>query len=129
MQIYLDYSATTPPRPEVIDEVQRVMQEQWGNPSSLHQWGNRAATMLEQARSQVAELINAPPETLIFTAGGTEADNLALFGVTKHYRLPQHLIISAVEHAAISGPTQQLDRKSTRLNSSHSSVSRMPSSA
>ncbi|MFM7471124.1 MAG: cysteine desulfurase family protein [Nodosilinea sp.] len=110
MQIYLDYSATTPPRPEVIAEVQRVMQEQWGNPSSLHQWGNRAATMLEQARSQVAELINTPPETLIFTAGGTEADNLALFGVTKHYHLPQHLIISAVEHAAISGPTQQLEQ-------------------
>ncbi|MBU6230578.1 MAG: cysteine desulfurase [Cyanobacteria bacterium REEB459] len=110
MQIYLDYSATTPPRPEVIAEVQRVMQAHWGNPSSLHQWGNRAATVLEQARLQVGELINAPPEAVIFTAGGTEADNLALFGVTKAYRLPQHIIISAVEHAAIASPAQQLEQ-------------------
>lgn len=110
MQVYLDYSATTPPRPEVIAEVQRVMQEQWGNPASLHQWGNRAATVLEQARLQVAELINAPPEALIFTAGGTEADNLALFGVIRNYRLPQHLIISAVEHSAIASPAQQLEQ-------------------
>ncbi len=109
MQIYLDYSATTPPRPEVIDVVQRVMQEHWGNPSSLHQWGNRAAMVLEQSRLQVAELIKAPAEAIIFTAGGTEADNLALQGVAGSHPRPQHLIISAVEHAAIARPARQLE--------------------
>jgi cysteine desulfurase len=95
MQIYLDYSATTPPRPEVMEAVQRVMEEHWGNPSSLHQWGNRSALVLEQSRLQVAELIKAPAEAIIFTAGGTEADNLAIQGVARHYHRPQHLIIPA----------------------------------
>jgi len=110
MQIYLDYSATTPPRPEVMAAVQSVMAEQWGNPSSLHQWGNRAATVLEQARSQVASLIGAPDDSIVFTAGGTEADNLALMGVARRYSCPQHLVISSVEHAAIEKPAQQLEQ-------------------
>ncbi len=109
MQIYLDYSATTPPRPEAIAAMQAAMGDHWGNPSSLHQWGNRAATVLEQARSQVAGLINAPMDALIFTAGGTEADNLALLGVAQRYRLPQHMIISAIEHSAVEKPAQQLE--------------------
>jgi cysteine desulfurase len=111
MQIYLDYSATTPPRPEAIAAMQAALTDQWGNPSSLHQWGNRAAMVLEQARQQVAGLINAAPESIIFTAGGTEADNLALKGVLQRYRTPQHLIISAVEHSAIDQSAQQLERQ------------------
>lgn len=110
MQIYLDYSATTPPRSEAIAAMQAVLTEQWGNPSSLHSWGSRAATALEQARMQVAGLINAPADAVVFTAGGTEADNLALWGVATRYRQPQHLIISAVEHSAIEQPAQQLER-------------------
>ncbi|MFZ4678517.1 MAG: cysteine desulfurase family protein, partial [Nodosilinea sp.] len=110
MQIYLDYSATTPPHPEAIAAMQAAMTEQWGNPSSLHQWGNRSATVLEQARSQVASLINASIDALVFTAGGTEADNLALMGVAQRYAVPQHLIISSVEHSAIEKPAQQLER-------------------
>jgi cysteine desulfurase len=109
MQIYLDYSATTPPRSEVMAAVQSVMAEQWGNPSSLHQWGNRAATVLEQARTQVAGLINTDIDALIFTAGGTEADNLALLGVAHTFDRPQHLIISAVEHSAVDKPAQFLE--------------------
>lgn len=109
MQIYLDYSATTPPRPEVIAAVQSVMTEQWGNPSSLHQWGNRAATVLEQARFQVAGLINANVDSMVFTAGGTEADNLALLGVAHTFDRPQHLIISSVEHSAIAKPADALE--------------------
>lgn len=109
MQIYLDYSATTPPRPEVIAAMQSVMTEQWGNPSSLHQWGNRSATVLEQARAQVADLINASLDSMIFTAGGTEADNLALLGVAHTFDQPQHLIISSVEHSAIAKPTEFLE--------------------
>ncbi|WP_416674717.1 cysteine desulfurase family protein [Egbenema bharatensis] len=111
MQIYLDYSATTPPRSEVIALIQQMMVEQWGNPSSLHQWGQRAATVLERARLQVASLIQAEPESIVFTAGGTEADNLAIMGVARQYTRPQHLIISSVEHSAISEPVRWLEQQ------------------
>ncbi|WP_414564809.1 MULTISPECIES: cysteine desulfurase family protein [unclassified Anabaena] len=111
MQIYLDYSATTPTRPEAIAAMQAVLNQQWGNPSSLHEWGQRAATIVEQARMQVAGLINAAdPESIIFTAGGTEADNLAIMGVARLYTAPQHIIISRVEHSAITEPARLLER-------------------
>ncbi|MCW6034907.1 cysteine desulfurase [Spirulina subsalsa FACHB-351] len=112
MQIYLDYSATTPQRPEVTARIQEVLQQEWGNPSSLHAWGQRAATVMEMARLQVAQLINAPhPESIFFTSGGTEADNWAIFGVTQQYRTPQHLIISSVEHSAIAEPARILEQQ------------------
>ncbi len=110
MQIYLDYSATTPPRPEAIAAMQSALTEQWGNPSSLHEWGQRAATVLEQARIQVAALVNAPDDAIVFTAGGTEADNLAIMGVAHRYRTPQHIIISSVEHSAVAEPARLLEQ-------------------
>ncbi|MDJ0702732.1 MAG: cysteine desulfurase family protein [Leptolyngbyaceae cyanobacterium MO_188.B28] len=110
MQIYLDYSAATPPREEAIAAMQAVMTQQWGNPSSLHHWGNRAATVMEQARLQVADLLNAPLNAIVFTSGGTEADNLAIMGVARRYLQPQHLIISSVEHSAISEPVRALEQ-------------------
>jgi cysteine desulfurase len=110
MQIYLDYSATTPTRPEAIAAMQAVLTQQWGNPSSLHEWGQRAATVVEQARMQVAPLINAPdPESIIFTSGGTEANNLAIMGVAHLYAKPQHIIISNVEHSAVAEPARLLE--------------------
>jgi cysteine desulfurase len=110
MQIYLDYSATTPTRIEVQALIQSILAQQWGNPSSLHEWGQRAATVMEIARIQVANLINAStPESIIFTSGGTEADNLAIMGVARLYCQPQHLIISSVEHSAISEPARILE--------------------
>ena len=111
MQIYLDYSATTPPRREVINLMQEVMTQEWGNPSSLHVWGNRSATLLEQARTRVGNLIHAPTETIVFTSGGTEANNLAIFGITQQFSDPQHLIISNVEHSAISEPARYLEAR------------------
>lgn len=111
MQIYLDYSATTPPRSEAIALMQEVLRDQWGNPSSIHQWGNRSATVIEQARIQVAGLINALPESMLFTSGGTEADNLAIWGVTRQYITPQHVIISSVEHSAVSEPVRLLKQQ------------------
>jgi cysteine desulfurase len=111
MQIYLDYSATTPTRPEAIAAMQAVLTQQWGNPSSLHEWGQRSATVLEQARMQVAGLLNAyNAESIIFTAGGTEADNLAIMGVARRYTSPQHLIISSVEHSAVAEPARLLQQ-------------------
>lgn len=110
MQIYLDYSATTPPRPEAIAAMQQVLTTQWGNPSSVHEWGGRAATIVERARIQVASLINAMPESIIFTSGGTESDNLAVMGVARHYQQPQHIIISSIEHSAIAEPVRLLEQ-------------------
>jgi cysteine desulfurase len=110
MQIYLDYSATTPTRLEAIAAIQEVLTQQWGNPSSLHEWGQRAATLVEQARMQVAAMIHAPPDSIVFTSGGTEADNMAIMGVARRYREPQHLIISRVEHSAISEPIRLLEQ-------------------
>lgn len=111
MQIYLDYSATTPTRPEAIAAMQHILTEQWGNPSSLHTWGQQAATVLERARVQVARLVNAPEEAIVFTSGGTEADNLAIFGVARQFSQPQHLIISSIEHSAISEPVARLEQQ------------------
>ncbi len=111
MQIYLDYSATTPTRPEAIDVIQAVLAEQWGNPSSLHQWGERGAVVLETARAQVAALIGAQPQDIIFTASGTEANNLAVMGIAQQYDTPQHLIISSAEHAAITQPAMWLQKQ------------------
>jgi len=85
------------------------MEQHWGNPSSLHHWGNRAATALERSRLQVASLINAAtPESIVFTAGGTEANSLAILGVTQQFSQPQHLIVSAVEHSAVAEPMRHL---------------------
>jgi cysteine desulfurase len=109
MQIYLDNSATTKPRPEAISAAQAVFQEQWGNPSSLHDWGQRSATVLETARMQVAALLNAfNPESIVFTSGGTEANNLAIMGVARQYSTPQHVVISSIEHSAINEPVKLL---------------------
>ncbi|MEP0870957.1 cysteine desulfurase [Trichocoleus desertorum AS-A10] len=110
MQIYLDYSATTPPRAEAIAAMQQALAAQWGNPSSLHEWGSRAATLVERARIQVASLLNAPPEAIAFTSGGTESDNLAILGVARQYTTPQHVIISSVEHSAIAEPVRLLEQ-------------------
>ncbi|MEO0868933.1 MAG: cysteine desulfurase family protein [Cyanobacteria bacterium J06642_11] len=110
MQIYLDYSATTPTRPEAISAIESAMRASWGNPSSLHDWGNRSATTLEIARMQVANLIGAPAEAMVFTASGSEANNLAIMGVAHQYRQPRHMIISEVEHSAIANPIKQLEQ-------------------
>ena len=80
MQIYLDYSATTPCRSEAIALMEKVWREHWGNPASLHEWGQRSATVMEQARMQVAGLIGADSDSIVFTSGGTEANNFSPHG-------------------------------------------------
>jgi cysteine desulfurase len=116
MQIYLDYSATTPTRREAIEAIQAVLSEQWGNPSSLHQWGERSAIVLETARTQVADLIGASPQNMVFTASGTEANNLAVMGIAQQYSEPQHLIISSIEHAAITQPALWLEKQGWQIS-------------
>ena len=115
MQIYLDHGATTPPRPEVIAFLVAAYQSHWGNPSSLHTWGERAAMVIERARMQVADLLNADPEGVIFTSGGTEADNLAIMGIARQYATPQHIITTTVEHAAVREPIAQLEKNGWQI--------------
>jgi len=92
--------------------MQEIMVKQWGNPSSLHVWGERSAIALEIARLQVANLINAvTSESIVFTSSGTEADNLAIMGVAQQYATPQHLIISSVEHSAVAQPANFLEQQ------------------
>jgi len=110
MQIYLDHGANTPASPQVINLMTEVMRSQWGNPSSLHWWGERSTMAIERSRLQVASLINADPEGIVFTSGGTESDNMALMGIARQYQRPQHMIISSVEHSAIRLPAQYLEQ-------------------
>ncbi len=112
MRIYLDHNATTPIHPEVLKKQMEVSQSAWGNASSLHEEGRVARHALETARKQVAELIGARPEEIIFTSGGTEGNNLALFGVCEQIErqgLPKGQIISSpVEHPSVKASLAQL---------------------
>lgn len=116
MQIYLDHSATTPPRDAVIRAMEIALKKQWGNPSSLHQWGERSTLAMETARIKIANLIHAHPESIIFTSGGTESDNLAILGVASFYDQPQHIIISSVEHSAVLAPVKFLEKKGWEIS-------------
>jgi len=108
--IYCDHSATTPIDPEVMQEVQRVMQEDWGNPSSVHGTGRMAKVTLESAREAIADTIHAARNEIIFTGGGTEADNFALRGIAGSLRHNgKHIITSTVEHHAILCTCQTLE--------------------
>ncbi len=111
-KIYLDYNATTPVDPRVFKEIAQVARENFGNPSSSHCFGRPAAEIVKRARQQVSALLNAEPEEICFTSGGTESDNLALKGVVFPHlakgRKP-HLIISAVEHPAVAESCRYLE--------------------
>lgn len=107
MSIYLDHNATTPLDPRVLDAMLPWMQGAQGNPSSVHRFGRAAHAALETARRQVASLVNVEASQVIFTGGGTEANNLALKGVC--HGVPQgQLLVSAVEHAAVQEPADAL---------------------
>ena len=85
-RLYMDYSATTPVKKEVLDEMMPYFTENFGNASSFHTFGREAKTALDKARGQVANLINAKPNEIYFTAGGTESDNWAIEGVAFAHR-------------------------------------------
>ena len=109
-KIYLDHNATTPIAPEVLERVTSVLQNQIGNPSSLHSQGRSARVLLDEAREQVASLIGAFPSEIIFTSGGTEANNLALLGVALGLgKAGGHIVTSQVEHPSILNPCLQLE--------------------
>lgn len=99
---YLDHAATTPLLPEVHAAMTSVLEEDFGNPSSVHAYGRRARTLVEDARDRVATAIGASPAEIVFTGGGTEADNLALKGAVEKLRgNGDHVVVTAIEHHAV----------------------------
>lgn len=106
--IYLDYAATTPLDPEVRAAMKGVLEE-YGNPSSIHQLGRRARSLLEEGRERLARALGARPREVVLTAGGSEADALALYGVALA-RGRGHLISTAVEHSAVLQALKNLER-------------------
>jgi len=116
-KIYLDYAATTPTRPEVIKKMLPFFDKICGNPSSLYQLAQRAKGAMEEAREKVAELINAKLEEIIFTSGGTEADNMAIKGVAfANKKKGNHIITSKIEHHAVLNTCKWLEKQGFRVS-------------
>ena len=103
MRAYFDHNATTPPAPEVTEAVVRALTDEFGNASSIHHFGQRAKAVVDEARSAVAALIGGQPAEVVFTSGGTEADNLALRGAAEALEASgrRHIITSSIEHEAV----------------------------
>ncbi|MFC7441378.1 cysteine desulfurase family protein [Laceyella putida] len=112
MAIYLDHAATTPIHPQVKEAMLPYLEGVFGNPSSMHQYGRTVRMAIDQARDQVAYALGAEPSQLVFTSGGTEADNLALLGVAAAYadKGKKHIITSQIEHHAVLDACRYLER-------------------
>lgn len=110
--IYLDHSATTPIDARVLDAMLPYLRDQFGNASSIHQFGQAARAAVDKARRQLAALINARPNEIIFTSGGTESNNLAIRGICQIARPHgRHLITSAIEHPSVRGVVDHLEKQ------------------
>jgi len=109
-RIYLDYNATTPIDPEVAEAMRPYLTEHFGNPSSSHWFGAQTKQAVEKARAQVAALLGCEPDEVVFTSGGSEANNYAIKGVAEAYREKgNHLITSQIEHPAVLHPCRYLE--------------------
>ncbi|MDF9760446.1 cysteine desulfurase [Peribacillus simplex] len=110
-RIYLDHAATSPMHPNVIDRMMTVMSHDFGNPSSIHAFGREARHVLDEARSSIAKSIGAGRNEIIFTSGGTEADNTAIIGVANAYEEKgKHIITTEIEHHAVLHTCQFLEK-------------------
>ena len=110
--VYFDYNATTPLDPAVRDAMLPFLGEVWGNPSSVHHVGRKARALLDDARDRAAKCLGAKPSEIIFTGGGTEANNLAIFGTARLLKPKgKHLITSAIEHHAVLHCFDYLEKK------------------
>jgi len=110
--IYLDYNATSPIAPEVLEETTVALRDLWGNPSSDHVHGRRAREAVERARHRVAALLGCRDGEIVFTSGGTESDNAAVFGVAEALAgRGKHIVVSAIEHAAVGDAATRLEHR------------------
>jgi len=115
-RIYLDHNATTRPHPAVIDEMVACLKDSFGNPSSIHAFGQDARRVLDRARQRVADLLGAEPEEVVFTSGGTEADNQAILAAARGLSSRgRHVVTSAVEHQAVLHPCRHLEELGHRV--------------
>lgn len=115
-RVYLDHAATTSTRPEVLEAMRPYFSERFGNASSIHSFGQEAAEAIAEARERLAALIGARPEEVVFTSGGTEADNTALVGVSLSRRNKgDHIITSTIEHHAVLHTCQHLEKQGARV--------------
>ena len=110
-RFYFDHNATTPVSAEVLDAIVPVMADVYGNASSIHYYGQAAKKRLDQSRRQVALLLGAEPNEIVFTSGGTEADNLAIFGVARRGTGRKHVVTTTIEHPAVLNACTQLERE------------------
>jgi cysteine desulfurase len=112
-RVYMDHNATTPLAEAVADRMTAVLREEFGNPSSVHHFGQRAKAVVDEARSAVAELIGGDPSEVIFTSGGTESDNFALRGAAEALEPSgrRHLVSSGIEHEAVLNTLKALGRR------------------
>jgi cysteine desulfurase len=106
-RVYLDNNATTPVLPEVFEAMRPYYLEQFGNASSIHHYGQHARAAVEKARASVAALLNARPAEIVFTSGGTESDNLGIFGLVQR---GDHVITSTIEHSAVMNTCKRLEQ-------------------
>jgi cysteine desulfurase len=110
--VYLDHNSTTPVAPEVLETMLPYFSSEYGNASSIHSFGQRARAAVEKARESVAALIGARPAEMVFTSGGTESDNLAIFGIVgADSRQQKHIITTQIEHHAVLNACQALERQ------------------
>src|SRR5712692_2700325 len=116
MRVYFDYNATTPLAPEAAEAVAAATRDLFGNASSVHHFGQQAKAALDEARSAIASLIHADPSEIVFTGGGTEADNFAIRGAAEALEPTgrKHLIASAIEHEAVLNTLKALGRRGWR---------------
>ncbi len=112
-RIYLDHNATTPVAGACVDAMAAVLREDFGNPSSVHHFGQRAKALMDEARTAVARLLNADPSEVVFTGSGTEGDNLALRGAADVLEQTgrKHLVTSGIEHEAVLNTAKALARR------------------
>ncbi|MEK4190151.1 cysteine desulfurase family protein [Paenibacillus sp. FSL L8-0494] len=114
--IYLDHAASTPVHPEVAKVMLNIMTEQYGNASSVHQFGRSAKKILNGARDTIAAFLGCSPEEWVFTGGGTESDNLALYGaVAAVAQKGNHIITSAIEHHAVLHTCEELEKEGFKV--------------
>jgi cysteine desulfurase len=111
MRVYLDHNATTPVERDVLDAMQPYFSADFGNAASIHSPGQRARAAVETAREQVAALVGARPQEIVFTSGGTESDNHAIFGIVRnHPGATKHVITTQIEHEAVLNTCQALEK-------------------
>lgn len=111
-RIYLDHAATTPVHPEVLSTMVKVMEAEYGNPSSIHHFGREARKILDDTRHALAVSIGTKANNIIFTSGGTEADNLAIIGYAENNRAKgNHIITSQIEHHAVLHSCEELEKR------------------